>query len=217
MSTRHRRVDRGAQRARQLLRSLGDELRTARIQAGLSQAALGDAVGVRGAHIGRLERAEVAGAAVALYARLFAVLGMRLSARPYPEGVGLRDEGAARLLRRFQKRLHPTIPMRTEVRLKLDGDQRAWDAELGRADATCKLEAETALYDFQAQTRRIMLKKADDGVEVVILLVADTHRNRRVLREFRELIRAEFPLDTREVLRALRAGRLPERSGIVIL
>jgi hypothetical protein len=72
------------------------------------------------------------------------------------------------------------------------------------------------LYDFQAQVRRIMLKMGDDGVEVVILLVADTHRNRRVLREFRELIRVQFPLDTREVLAALRAGRVPERSGIVI-
>ena len=72
------------------------------------------------------------------------------------------------------------------------------------------------LYDFQAQERRIALKMADDEVDVVILLVSDTLRNRRVLREFRELIGAHFPLDTREVMACLRAGRLPEQSGIVI-
>jgi hypothetical protein len=51
----------------------------------------------------------------------------------------------------------------------------------------------------------------------VILLVADTRRNRRVLRGVGELIAARFPLDTREVLRQLRAGRIPDQSGIVLL
>jgi hypothetical protein len=148
---------------------------------------------------------------------VFAVVGMKLSAKPYPDGDPLRDAGSARLLRRLQVQLHPAVAMRTEVGLQIAGDLRAWDAELKAAGATCKLEAETALYDLQAQVRRIMLKKADDGVGVVILLVADTHRNRRVLREFRELIREQFPLDTRAVMAVLRAGRLPDSSGIVVL
>jgi hypothetical protein len=153
---------------------------------------------------------------VALFARLFAVLGMRLSARPYPEGTGLRDEGSARLLARFQRDLPAVITLRTEVKVDRPGDLRAWDGELEAAHSSCKLEAEMALYDFQAQVRRIMAKMAGDAIEVVILLIADTHRNRRVLREFRELLRVSFPLDTRAVMARLRAGRLPERSGIVI-
>jgi hypothetical protein len=80
----------------------------------------------------------------------------------------------------------------------------------------CKLEADTVLYDVQAQERRLALKMADDAVECVIWLVADTHGNRRVLREFRELLAARFPLDTREIMRHLRAGELPDRGGVVL-
>jgi transcriptional regulator with XRE-family HTH domain len=217
MSTKQRPNDRGVRQARHLLRVLGDELRHGRSQSGLSQASLGRATGVSGQHVSRIERGEVPGAAVALYARLFAVLGMRLSARPYPDGDPLRDTASARLLRRFQGHRHPTVVMRTEVRLGREGDLRAWDAQLATAVGTCKVEAETVLYDLQAQVRRLTLKMDDDGADVVILLVAGTHRNRRVLREFRDLIRNQFPLDTRNIMASLRAGRLPDQSGVVVL
>jgi hypothetical protein len=142
---------------------------------------------------------------------------MRLSARPYPEGVPLRDAAHARLIARFRADLSPSVTVRTEVPLRLDRDPRAWDGELETADDTCKLEAETVLQDLQAQVRRIMLKKADDNVDVVILLVSDTKRNREVLREFHDLVMAHFPIGTRAVMVALRAGRLPDRSGIVVM
>jgi transcriptional regulator with XRE-family HTH domain len=195
---------------------LAEELRIARQAAGLSQEMVGRAVGVSGAHVARLERAAVPGASVALFSRLFAVLGMRLSARPYPEGPPVRDAAHARLLERFRAELPPGTSFRTEVPLGRGSDMRAWDAEIQAADGSCKLEAETVLADLQATERRIALNMADDDVERVILLVADTHRNRRVLREFRELLRARFPLDTRSVLREVRAGRLPDQSGIVL-
>ena len=68
-----------------------------------------------------------------------------------------------------------------------------------------------------ATDRRIALKMTDDDVDRVILLVADTRRNRRVLREFRELLRERYPLETREILTALQEGRLPSKSGIAVL
>ena len=80
----------------------------------------------------------------------------------------------------------------------------------------CKLEAETVLHDLQATERRIALKMADDEVERVILLVADTRHDRRVLREFRASIAVHFPLGTRAVLDALREGRVPPQSGVVL-
>ena len=148
---------------------------------------------------------------------MFAVLGMRLSVRAYPEGSAIRDAGQARLMTRFKALLHPLVKLRTEVVLKVDNDQRAWDGELEAPNGSCKVEAETVLHDLQATERRIALKMADDDVDRVILLVADTRHNRRVLAEFRDLIAARFPLRTRAVLRALRAGSIPERSGIVLL
>jgi len=80
------------------------------------------------------------------------------------------------------------------------------------------VEAETAIRDGQAIERRIELKRRDDpSVDRVVLLVADTRRNREALALLCEGLRDRYPLDGREVLGALGAGRHPPASGIVIL
>ena len=56
----------------------------------------------------------------------------------------------------------------------------------------------------------------DAGIAMVILLVADTAANRIVLRAHRDLLRDRYPLDGRAILRALRAGRVPDTSGILL-
>jgi transcriptional regulator with XRE-family HTH domain len=215
--TKQRRLDRGSEQARLVLADLAKELRIARLSAGLSQDRVGRAVGISGRHVGRLEQGTVPHASIVLFARLFAVLGMRLRARPYPDGSSLRDAAHARLLLRLRRELPEDIRMRTEVPLRQQRGLRAWDAQLTVGSERCMLEAETVLYDLQATGRRIALKMADDGVDRVILLVADTPRNRRVLREFRPLLAERFPLDTRAIMRDLRDGRLPQQGGIVIL
>jgi hypothetical protein len=66
--------------------------------------------------------------------------------------------------------------------------------------------------------RRLRLKpQRDPSVSQLILLVADTRANRAALGVTRELLRGNYPLDTREILRALGDGRHPRESGIVIL
>jgi hypothetical protein len=80
------------------------------------------------------------------------------------------------------------------------------------------MEAEVHLCDVQALARRIALKLRDDpGVDRVILLVARSAHNRAVLREHREALRAEFPLDGAAILAQLRRGELPRGSGILVL
>jgi transcriptional regulator with XRE-family HTH domain len=216
MPTRYRRRDLGAQRADASLRQLAEELRSARLSAGLSLRSVAAATGISASQLSRLERAASPWVSVRMLSVLFAVLGMRLSVRPYPEGTPLRDAAHARLLARFRAALPSSVRLRTEVPLRRDGDLRAWDAEVEASNGTCKVEAETMLHDLQATERRIALKMADDGVERVILLVADTHRNRQVMREFRASLAVRFPLDTRAVLDALRAGRVPPHSGVVL-
>jgi hypothetical protein len=69
--------------------------------------------------------------------------------------------------------------VRTEVPLPIVGDLRAWDAVIRGVDWRRPVEAETVVDDIQALERRLALKVRDGGVDGVILVIADTPRNRR--------------------------------------
>ena len=145
-----------------------------------------------------------------------AVVGLDVRLRAYPAGDAIRDAGQVRLLERLRQRLHPSLRWATEVPLPIDGDLRAWDA-LIRGDAwRIAVEAETVLDDLQARERSLALKMRDDRMDHVILLVADTRRNRRALIAAPAAF-ATFSRDARPVLRALGSGADPGMSAIVIL
>jgi hypothetical protein len=82
---------------------------------------------------------------------------------------------------------------------------------------TIGVEAETRLQDLQAVERSITGKQRDSGVDRVVLLVADTHANRRLIQDHIGMLRQAFPLDTRSCLTALGAGRDPEADALVII
>lgn len=212
-----RRLDRGRATARRTAIEVGRELRDARIAAGLSQRALAWNCRMSASHISKLERALVKDPSLDDLCVVFSVLGHRFSCRAFPEGPPMRDASHVRLLEGFRRQLHPSVRMETEVPLHRPDDPRAWDTRLLFTVGECRVEGETAVRDTQATDRRIAGKMRDDKVDTVILLVADTVHNRRVLRENRELLRARFPLDTREIMACLRAGTCPPASGIVIL
>ena len=134
-----------------------------------------------------------------------------------PWGRPALDAAQLQLIRRLRDRLPDHIRVRTEVPLPAAGDPRAWDCVLGLRPTETPVEAETRLRDIQALDRRCALKQRDARVEVLILLVSDTAHNRTVVAEHREALRASFPLDTRQVMASLRAGKTPEASGIVVL
>jgi transcriptional regulator with XRE-family HTH domain len=210
-------MDRGYRVAQRIRRQLGAELRTARLSAGASQAAVAERAGVPRSTYGRLERSGPRDQTIEQYARASAALGLRLVVRLYPDGDPIRDAGQQALLVRFRRRLDPSLLVRTEVPVRLAGDVRSWDLSIEGTTWSIRVDAETRLYDIQAQTRRLELKRRDDRIDVVVLLVADTNANRRILREWRVLLRGGFPLDTRAVLAALASGRRPNASGIVLI
>lgn len=217
MATRERPIDRGNRLARRRLVTLGEEVREARLVAGLSQAAVGSAAGVSHATVGRIERARQPGADLLLLSRVCAAVGLDLAIRAYPGGDPIRDIAQVRLLARLRGRVGPDLVWRTEVALPIPGDPRAWDATISSRDGSLAIEAETRLRDIQALDRRIGRKRRDGGIDDVILLVADTTANRRALLAGREALRASFPLDRRVLLDALAVGELPRSGGIVIL
>lgn len=146
-----------------------------------------------------------------------AVVGLRLSVRTYPDGDPVRDAGQLALIERFRVRLPPRAGWQTEVPMPLPGDRRAWDARIVIGGRRAGCEAEMQLLDLQALERRLALKLRDGDVDMLLLIVANTVRNREVLRLHREQLRSLLPLDSREILASLRAGSLPRESGIVVL
>ena len=218
MPIRQRAGDLGANDARRLGRLAGTELREARLANGLSQRDVARAAGISASALGRLERAEVGRPAIGLVCRAARALGLSASLRLFAAGSPVRDAAHLALLDRLERILAAPLRLRREVALPIHGDLRAWDGVIDGPDGSCFGEGETRLGDMQALARRVELKVRDDprGL-VVILVVSRTAHNQRVLRDHREALRAQFPLDGAAIIRALRAGRLPAASGIVVL
>jgi len=217
MGTTERRLDRGRDQADRILRHTGNEIRLTRRGAGVSIRAAAHSVGMSETMFGRIERARLPGVTVAQLAIASASVGLRFNGRAYPDGDPVRDEAHTRLLQRFRDMLPARTPWRLEVPLPIAADLRAWDAQCVLRGTTIGIEAEMRLFDLQALDRRVALKRRDGNLPIVVLLIADTHANRRHLLEHREQLRPNFPLDTRGVLAAIRHGQPPSGSGIVVL
>lgn len=196
---------------------LGEELRDGRLAAGLSQGSVAAAIGVSPSEVGRIERGEAPWVSLQVLAAFAATLGLAVRVGTYPSGGGLRDAAHRALIDALRLRLHPRIRLRTEVPLPLPGDLRAWDAMLDGLGEPIGLEAETRIRDGQQLERRIALKQRDGGIGRVVLLVADTERNRRTVREGGATLRETFPVGGNEALRALAEGRDPGGSALVFL
>ena len=210
-------MDRGREQAARIIRTTAEEIRQTRRGSGLSIKTVASSVCMSESTFGRIERSELPEVSVAQLATACAAVGLRFAARAYPDGDPIRDAGQIQLLNRFRGQLPAAVGWRTEVPVPIRGDLRAWDGQCRFGSDVVGVEAETRLLDAQALDRRVGLKARDSDIAIVILVVADTGANRRRLADHREALRANFPLDTRAVLAAVRAGRPPPASGIVVL
>lgn len=217
MGTRERRIDRANAITTKVRTVVGRELREARGAAGLSQREVGSAVGMSHSQVSRIELGRLANPTIEQLSRLSIAVGLELSVRLYPGSDPIRDVAHVRLLERLRSELHPTLTWRTEVPLPIRGDFRAWDAVIGGREWLVAVEAETRVGDAQALQRRLARKVRDGQIRHVLLLVADTVRNREAVAAWGSGLGAMFPSSARITLDALRAGVDPGGSGIVIL
>jgi hypothetical protein len=190
------------------------------VAAGLSLRDAAAASGAAYTQLWRFERGLLDRVSIADVGAWCAVVGLDLSLRAYPAGDPIRDRAQIALLERLRGRIHPSLRWRTEVPLPIERDLRAWDADIRGTTPSpwrARVEAETKLVDGQAFERRIGLKNRDDPDGHLILLLSATEANRRSLALIREGLRDLLPLNTRDILSALAAGRDPGGSGIVIL
>ena len=220
MTTRERPIDRGHRLATADRVRIGNELRVARQILGVSVHAVGASAQMSGMQVSRIERAIVPTVSIDQLARLGAAVGLDIRVRAYPGPARALDTAQMALLHRLRARLPAHLTFRTEVPLPSVGDQRAWDATIGRLVGLAGLlpvEAESRLVDGQAQFRRIALKLRDSGLEHVLVVLADTRRNRDVLGSAASILLADFPVPPRRALRALADGQHPGGSAIVLL
>jgi transcriptional regulator with XRE-family HTH domain len=196
---------------------LGRELRDARLARGLRQADVSRALRISRFQVSRTERGRRNSAGVADLARHGAVVGLRLHARFYPAGGGLRDAAQLDLLRRLRARIGDRWSWQLEAPLNIPGDLRAFDALLSTRSTTIAVEAITRLRDAQAQLRAAALKQRDGQVPRLVMLVRGTQHNREALASVADVLTTSFPLGTRATLKALEAGADPGDNGIVLL
>jgi transcriptional regulator with XRE-family HTH domain len=214
-----RAYDRGARQGDRALRALGEEFRIARLSLGLSQRHVAQAVRISRSVYGRIERGVLHHLPLRLAFQIAAVLGLDLSARVYPGGSPTRDAAHAQRLRLLLTNVGRPLTYRTEVPLPATTDhpeRRSWDVVLYGQDQRTAVELEMRLYDVQGQIRRLHLKERDDPPDQLLLVIADTRGNRRVLNEFVDLFETLPRLRTASTLKALRAAKHPPR-GLILL
>jgi transcriptional regulator with XRE-family HTH domain len=216
MPTRERLAYLGLRRGQRLVRDFAEEVRAARLAAGLSQRVTASAAGLSKSAISRIERGLPPLPDLVTAARVAQAVGLDLTVRCYPAGGVLRDAAHVALLQRFLANVAASVVRTLEAPIRRENDQRAWDVLLRVGDVRIGVAAETRIRDLQALIRREQAKARDDGVDILILQVSQTRANRRALAEAGPMLRADFPMDTRAVLKCLRHGEAPIANGIVL-
>jgi transcriptional regulator with XRE-family HTH domain len=204
-------------RGRRLQAELGSDLREARLARGLRQIDVARAMSVSHAAISRVELGLLTGLSIADAVRHGAVVGLKLHARFYPVGGGLRDAAQLDLIRRLRARIGDRWRWQLEAPLDIAGDLRAFDALISNEQTTIAIEAITRLRDAQAQLRAATLKQRDGNVPRLVLLIKATQHNREALASAADVLATTFPLGTRATLNTLTEGMDPGDNGIVLL
>jgi transcriptional regulator with XRE-family HTH domain len=214
-----RAASRSQRRADNMLRELAREIRDARLMAGASQMSVARVARISRSTVSRVETARFEHLSVREAVVIADAVGLNVSFKAFPGRQPTRDSGHGRKLQWFLGHVGTPLRYGTEVVLpKREGapEQRAWDAMIFGMDGETGVELEQRLYDVQAQLRRIHLKFRDSGADRLLLLIADTHVNRRVLRTFPDYF-ADLPrLRTANVLSQLEEGERPPTGHVLI-
>jgi transcriptional regulator with XRE-family HTH domain len=212
-------ADVGRARARQLSTAFGRELRLARLNAGLTEAAVARLAGTTQQRVSKVELGSLR-ATLDLRCRLAAACGCELGWRLYPTStIGLRDSGQLGLAEVILAAVHPSWRVELE-RPVAAGDPRAADLLLGNATGSIQIEIERSLVDLQAQLRQARVKRdvlsQDLGHPVcLVIAVPATSVARERVATHAAAVRTALPVAPRRVWAALRQGMVPDGDGLI--
>lgn len=217
MSNRQSAIREASRLGNWMLRELGREVRVARLMSGATQAQIGATLGLSASHVSRVENGLVKSLSLSALAMHAAAVGLKPWVALYPLVARPLDRPQLELLGRFRGRIGAMWEVTVEAAVPIKGDLRAADALLVGAGVRCMVEVITRLADFQAQLRAARRKQRDIGADHLIFVVAGTTTNRKALADAGAVVRDAFPLNTRETLAALAAGRGPGADGLVLI
>jgi transcriptional regulator with XRE-family HTH domain len=219
---RDRARDRALARAARINARFGEELRLARMIAGLTQAALGRRAGVSQTTVSMAERGA-RDYRLSILTSLVVAAGHDLVVQVRPaNGLTLRDRGQLRLAREIADRAHRTWRVELERPVAAPPDRRAADVVLHGAEEAVHIEICRALVDAQAQIRAGHLKREALeralGVAVrFVLALPGGNRTRRLLDEHGRELRTSLCADSRTVWRSIVHGVPLRTDGLVIV
>jgi transcriptional regulator with XRE-family HTH domain len=211
-------------RRRELLRSIGDDLRRYRLDAGVSQAAVAKAAGVSPAHLSTIE-AGVAEASLDVLLRVGAVLGLNPSVRLFASsGPLLRDHLQLPMSETLLATTHaawagsPEVrvyrPVRGSIDIVLDHRRDPETVATEIHSRLLRIEQEVRWHHLKADALAAMPAYADRRVSRLLVL-RNTQAMREVVRSATAILGAAYPADPRDVVAALRGETAWPGSGIV--
>lgn len=209
-------------------RSLAEDLRRLRIDAGLTQSELARAAGVHPSQISRAEDA-VTRPSIETYSKLAVALGADLSARFYPNtGPVIRDRHQAAILEALLGQLSPSWRPYPEVGVRHPA--RGWiDVVLHSDHARCVVatEIQSDLRRLEQQLRWFAAKSeslpswegwahlGEITTRSALLIVRSTRSTRNVGAEFRQQLAAAYPAHPADAVVSLKAGRPWPGSALI--
>jgi transcriptional regulator with XRE-family HTH domain len=212
---------RGTRRGRFLVARSVAELNIARDSAALSHAELASALGWSQSAVRRHLKNELDDPGVVALCEIASVLGYEVSLGLHPIGDALRDKGQLEVGKRFDAILSDKWRATDETLLPGAGEQRAWDKLLRLVGASPRylvgVDIETRVHDIQALVRRTRGRQRDGMVDAILIVLADTAHNRRVVAELRQALGPDYAVSARKILGALRSGERLVGGGVVLV
>ena len=187
----------------------------------MSQRQLAREIGWSSSAVGRFEADQRADVGVIDLSEMASLLGFELSLGLHPIGDPIRDKGQQACSRRFDRVLPDRWRVTNETLLPGAGELRAWDKLLRLVGETPRclvgVDIESRVWDVQAIVRRTRARERDGQVDHILIALADTAHNRRIVEELRTMLGDAYGTGPRSILAALRTGTALPGSGVVLI
>ena len=195
-----------------------DELIAARQTLNVSQRALARELRCSQSEVWRLEHlSDIDGISLVRLSEAASLLGLDLALSFHPHGDPIRDRGQQPVINRLRARLASSIKVVAEALLPNPGDRRAWDLLVRIASQVVGVEVESRVRDVQRVVRHMRERERDGGVDEVLLVLAESSVNRRLLPQLLDSLGPRFSTSPRAVLRALGEGRPIPGSSVLLI